>query len=88
MKKKYKFRKQFQQVLTALDIRDEVSVQTPVNKITNQQFYRLFNAQRTVIRAMMHLDLEKQAHALQQLKSEVVARDQKREKDNQELVNG
>lgn len=84
MNKKYELRKQFQQVLNSLSIKNEASMQTLRNKITGQPYNRLFNPQKTIIRSMMELSTEKQLVALEQLKIEA----SKREQDNQALVNG
>lgn len=84
MKAKYKLRKQFQQVLNSLSIKNEATMQTLRNKITGQPYERLFNAQKTVIRSMMELSVEKQLAAIEQLKLEAA----RREVDNQALVSG
>ena len=84
MNAKYRYRKQFQELLTKTGVKGVTVLEEKLNRTTAQKRNELVNPQKRIINAMMELNEVEQLKALAMLKLEA----EKRDADNKELENG
>jgi len=82
MKKRFKYRSQFKNVLTQLGVVDKTVLDQDVNKVVNRYFNVLVNPQRRVLKSLLSLSLEEQRANLAALEAQLSVKNQLRSEDN------